>query len=347
MKLYLFPTFAAPDPRHENAWRVRVSGVCLKSRTRKLKRKVLVKLLRRLTDVPDDDLESELCRLRTEPFFLAGARKGRIRFEIDDRPIAIVKKTRRNGQFRAKLLVKEAELSPDAAHANTFCLAARDEKSNVEAGNLRIRMIAASGESVISDIDDTIKFSDVENRAELLANTFTRPFQPVQGMPGVFRHLADRGCEFHYVTASPWQLYEPLDDFIRVEGYPPGSMHFRTFRVSDHLLKKLGVIHRGGKAAAVRRILGSFPDRRFTLIGDSGEKDIEIYSRCYRLFPDRVKRILIRLVRPEHKHRESVIEGQLLLPPDVFQVFETPRELAEIMGVPDVGANAQSVQNPC
>ncbi|MDG2012162.1 MAG: App1 family protein, partial [Pirellulaceae bacterium] len=107
-----------------------------------------------------------------------------------------------------------------------------------------------------------------------------------------------------------------------------------TFRISDHLLKRVGVIHRGGKAAAVRRILASFPDRKFTLIGDSGEKDIEIYSRCYHQFPDRVSQILIRLIRPEHRFRESVIEGQLLLPPSVFKVFETPEELAEIMNVP-------------
>ena len=298
-----------------------------------MQQKVLVNLLRRLTDVPHDQLESELCQQRSEPFYLAPSRKRRIKFEVDDQPIATIRKTKRNGQFRAKLLIKEPELSHGFDQRGVFNLSARDDESGIMAGGLKIRMIPATGESVISDIDDTIKFSNVENRAELLANTFVRKFLPIEGMASVYQQLHERGCVFHYVTASPWQLYQPLVEFLGEENYPAGSMHFRTFRLSDHLLKRLGVIHRGGKAAAVRRILSSFPNRRFTLIGDSGEKDLEIYTRCYRQFPDRVERILIRLIRPVHRHRESVIEGQLLLPPEVFQVFETPEQLADIMGV--------------
>ncbi|MCP4463741.1 MAG: DUF2183 domain-containing protein [Planctomycetaceae bacterium] len=334
VKLFLFPTFAAPDSEHERAWRVRVSGVCLREKTRLIQRKVLENVLKRLTDVDDEELESELCHRRSEPFFMAPLRKRKIRFEVDKRAIATIKKTKRNGQFRAKLLVKETELAENFAETGLLDLSARDRESSILKGALKVRMVPARGHSVISDIDDTIKFSNVENRAELLANTFTRPFLPIAGMPAVYRELAAVGTEFHYVTASPWQLFEPLHAFLGEQDYPPGSMHFRTFRISDHLLKRVGVIHRGGKAAAVRRILASFPERKFTLIGDSGEKDIEIYSRCYQQFPDRVGQILIRLIRPEHRFRESVIEGQLLLPPDVFKVFETPEELAEIMNVP-------------
>ena len=332
VKLFLFPSYAAPDPRHENAWRVRVSGACLKAKTQKLRRKVLLNILRRLTDLSEEELHSELCRQRGEPFFLAGSRKSRILFEIDGQPIAKMKKTKRNGQFRAKFLVKNSELSADVSESRFIELSARDEESNVEAGKLRIPLIAEEGKSIISDIDDTIKFSNVENRAELLANTFARPFETVAGMAELFQQFQKSdGYEYHYVTASPWQLYEPLYEFLCDNGFPAGSMHFRTFRVSDHLLKRLGVIHRSGKAAAVRRILGSFPKREFTLIGDSGEKDIEIYARCYQQFPDRVKRVLIRLVKPEHVHRESVIEGRLLLPESVFQVYETADELAKIL----------------
>ena len=333
VKLYLFPTFAAPDPQHENAWRVPVSGVCLKSQPRRLQRRVLVNLLRRLTDVPQEQLDSPLCQERSAPFFMQPLRKRRICFEIDDQAIATIRKTKRNGQFRAKILVKEAELAENFVSTGVFELLAKDEASSELAGSLQVPMIMPQGESVISDIDDTIKFSNVENRAELLANTFVREFQPIPGMAAVYRDLKRRGCEFHYVTASPWQLFQPLEHFLRMEDYPSGSMHFRTFRISDHFLKRLGVIHRGGKAAAVRRILASFPNRKFTLIGDSGEKDLEIYSRCYRQFPDRVQRILIRLVRPEHRYRESVIAGQLMLPPDVFHVFESPPQVAEIMGL--------------
>ncbi|MDG2014021.1 MAG: hypothetical protein P8J33_10970, partial [Pirellulaceae bacterium] len=115
MKLFLFPTFAAPDSKHERAWQVSVSGVCLREKARLIQQKVLENVLKRLTDVEDHELESELCHRRSEPFFMAPLRKRKIRFEIDGEAIATIKKTKRNGQFRAKLLVKETELSEDFA----------------------------------------------------------------------------------------------------------------------------------------------------------------------------------------------------------------------------------------
>jgi hypothetical protein len=347
VKLFLFPTYAAPDPVERDAWRVWVSGVCLKTATRRLQRKVLINLLQRLTDVPDEMLQSDLFRARTSLFFLAPARKRKLQFEVADRVVGAVRKTRRNGHFRARLLLREADLPPRRPGPGMpFGLLAREIESGDVAGCLNIPLVSAEGHSVISDIDDTIKFSNVENRAELLANTFMRDFTPIAGMPAVYRNLQERGFAFHYVTASPWQLYHPLEAFLAAQQYPAGSMHFRTFRISDHLLKRLGVIHRGGKSAAVRRILTSFPNRKFTLIGDSGEKDLEIYARCYRQFPDRVQRVVIRLVRPEHRYRESVIEGQLLLPPDVLQLFETPDQLADIMRLPPRGESPAAAADP-
>ena len=338
LKIFLFPTFAAPDLRHENAWSLPISGVCLKSKTKRLKRKVLVNVLKRLTDVSVEEFESPLCQTRTAPFFMAPSRKKRIRFLVNGVPVATVKKTKRNGQFRARVLIKETDLVTGGPRPAQFSLSACQEESDITAADLNVGLIPARGMSVISDIDDTIKFSNVENRAELLANTFMREFVAIEGMADVYREQAARGAVFHYVTASPWQLYQPLHEFLAQEGYPRGSMHFRTFRISDQLVKRLGVIHRGGKAAAVRRILASFPERKFTLIGDSGEKDAEIYSRCYQQYPDRVEKVLIRLIRPEHWHRESVIESRLTLPPEVFQTFETAEQLRELMsGSPNIG----------
>ena len=94
---------------------------------------------------------------------MAPLRKRKIRFEIDDQPIATIKKTKRNGQFRARLLVKEADLLQGESGRGGFELSARDRESSFLAGTLPIRMIPAEGHSIISDIDDTIKFSNVEN----------------------------------------------------------------------------------------------------------------------------------------------------------------------------------------
>ena len=46
----------------------------------------------------------------------------------------------------------------------------------------RCQVLPPKGIAVVSDIDDTIKDSNVLDKKELLANTFLRPFRAVSGM---------------------------------------------------------------------------------------------------------------------------------------------------------------------
>ena len=63
--------------------------------------------------------------------------------------------------------------------------------------------VAPEGLSVVSDIDDTIKISQVTDKKALLANTFLKPFEAVPEMAPVYRRLAEAGAVFHYVSSSP------------------------------------------------------------------------------------------------------------------------------------------------
>ena len=87
----------------------------------------------------------------------------------------------------------------------------------------RVQLVEPQGRSVISDIDDTIKITGVGDPQAMLANTFLRPLRPVPGMATLYRQWADRGAVFHYVSASPWQLYAPLADFLAAEQFPAGT----------------------------------------------------------------------------------------------------------------------------
>ena len=69
-----------------------------------------------------------------------------------------------------------------------------------------VQLLPPRGVSVVSDVDDTIKISQVADHRELLNNTFLRPMEAVPGMPALYRRWAKDGAAFHYVTASPWQL---------------------------------------------------------------------------------------------------------------------------------------------
>ncbi|CAA2103494.1 phosphatidate phosphatase App1 family protein [Variovorax paradoxus] len=161
------------------------------------------------------------------------------------------------------------------------------------------QIVPAEGLSVISDIDDTIKHTQVRDRREMLLNTFSRRFEAAPRMAAWYRALAKTpGTRFHYLSASPIQLYPALSDFIRNADFPAGSMHLRestTWRTlvpaaEDSRAHKLGVID---------RLIAEFPQRRFVLVGDSGEADPELYAQTFRTHPQRIDAIVIRDVTGE------------------------------------------------
>ncbi len=92
-----------------------------------------------------------------------------------------------------------------------------------------VQLLESEGESVISDIDDTIKITEIPAGTEVvLRNTFLRDFAEVPEMAQIYRALLPKKA-FHYVSGGPWQLYGPLAEFlISKVGFPIGSFHLRA-----------------------------------------------------------------------------------------------------------------------
>ena len=164
---------------------------------------------------------------------------------------------------------------------------------------------------VISDIDDTVVRSSVTEiskmvRIALLNNAHTR--LPFEGVASFYRAL-QRGVAgdtdgpqnpIFYVSSSPWNLYDLLEDFLDVHGVPAGPLFLKDWSpttVRGHEEHKLGTI---------RRLLETYADLPFILIGDSGEKDPEIYRQVVREHPGRVRTIYIRdVTSDESRHRRA------------------------------------------
>ena len=96
--------------------------------------------------------------------------------------------------------------------------------------------------------------------------------------------------------SSPWQLFEPLWQWLSSVGYPAGTMHMRPLRLDVPSAFLLLMPLKHAKRKAISSILKAFPERRFVLVGDSVEKDPEIYSKIAARFGDRIERICIRQV---------------------------------------------------
>jgi phosphatidate phosphatase APP1 len=136
-----------------------------------------------------------------------------------------------------------------------------------------IDIIDPYGISVISDIDDTIKVTDVlDGKDAILQNTFFRTAVEVPHMNEVYSNWANEGAHVHYVSNSPWQVYPALSEFITEKKFPQGSMHLRAVSTQDLIIGKPGK----HKLEVIPKIIKDFPNRKFILVGDSGEIDPEV-----------------------------------------------------------------------
>ena len=162
------------------------------------------------------------------------------------------------------------------------------------------------GFGVISDLDDTVVRSSATNLLKMAwivvrNNAHTRlPFEGV----GAFYEALRRGEEgdafnpIFYVSSSPWNIYDLLEDFLNVHGIPPGPLFLKDW--SPTVLGK----HQDYKLGVIRTLLDTYEDLPFILIGDSGEEDPEIYLQVIREYPGRIKTVYIRDVSPDVRDAE-------------------------------------------
>ncbi len=145
---------------------------------------------------------------------------------------------------------------------------------------------------VLSDIDDTILETGVERVGRMVAQTLTGSAltrTPFPGAAELYLDLAAGVNPVFYVSSSPWNLHTFLLAFLRHRGFPRGPVLLR-----DLLGTSAG---REQKEGRIREILDLHPDLPFVLVGDSGERDPEIYAEIVRAHPDRILAVYIREVR--------------------------------------------------
>lgn len=277
-----------------------------------------------LTDLSDE--EERVFRSRAREFAVDHERDKRITIACGARTF-VSRPSQPNGHFSVDVVVREGK----AGEAVPFTVRLESGDSRQLSGESRL--VAPSGLSVISDVDDTVKDSNVLDRSELVANTFCRPHRPVEGMPGRFAAWGGQGVVFHYVTASPWQLYLSIRAFLDDHGFPLTEIQMRHLRLSDSSVVDFFRDSQAYKTARVEEILRRFPERSFVLIGDSGERDPAVYAGIAAKHPDRVAAIFIRAVREEDRDRARYSEIFRGVEGSKWVLFDDPAALP-----PDLGA---------
>lgn len=165
-----------------------------------------------------------------------------------------------------------------------------------------VKITEPKGISMISDVDDTIKHSSIGSGArEIFRNAFIRDLADltIDGVKEWYNTMYDMGVGIHYVSNSPWQLFPVLVSFFQKAELPPGSYHLKQY---SGMLQGIFEPVAERKKGTLDKIMRDFPERKFILVGDSGEADLEVYTDVVLANPGKVVAIFIRdVTTPENQ----------------------------------------------
>ena len=168
---------------------------------------------------------------------------------------------------------------------------------------------------VISDIDDTVVYTGVAHKLKMLWHLFFSEAESrvaFAGVAALYRalHRGPYGRQFNpmlYVSRGPWRIYDVLDLFFSLHDIPAGPvLYLRYWGLTiEHPLPRRARDH---KLTLIRQALEVYRDLPFVLIGDSGQKDPEIYARIVHEHPGRIRAIYIRDVGSAPDRRRSIAQ---------------------------------------
>jgi len=181
---------------------------------------------------------------------------------------------------------------------------------------------------IISDVDDTILHTGVTGLLTVTRLTFlhnARTRKPLRGVATLYKAIQDglvadqpQNNPVFYVSSSPWNLHDLLEDFLELNAIPKGPILLRDLGFDENKFLKEGHDHKLKKA---KKVMAAYPNLPFILFGDSGQEDAVLYAAAAKSNPDQVKAIFIRDVDPDiDSHYDQNIKA--------------PVEIAESAGVP-------------
>jgi phosphatidate phosphatase APP1 len=168
---------------------------------------------------------------------------------------------------------------------------------------------------VISDIDDTVLESSILHWRTAAQLTFlhnARTRKPLAGVAALYGALqrgrsvgtnAQRAITggaqnpIFYVSSSPWNLVDLLEDFLDLNGIPPGPLLLQDLGIDEgKFISPRGHRH---KLERTLELIATYPQLKWVLCGDTGQADAGLYSEVVLKHPDRVLAVYIRDVDPD------------------------------------------------
>jgi phosphatidate phosphatase APP1 len=320
--LLIFPTFAYESPNKVNAV-VSVEGKVYKPEKKPLLRKLALEVLEDLAglDVNDDNMDLSTFNDRMDKFIVDDESNVPVKLKI----LGTTKtfSTDIKGHFKGSITIKKSKIKDSQIFPEVLN---HPNPKNIIAN--KITLIPNNGIAVISDIDDTIRITNMKNSKEMIANAFFYPFRPIPGMSDLYSYMKDKAINFFYVSATFSQFLVPLISFLEDNNYPIGQFFMKFVSFDDlSFFSHATDAPTSIKPPYLEEIWTTFQQKKFIVIGDDGESDPEIYGDFARKHPDSVVGIFIHHMDPFAIIDDERFKVAFRDLPDIAYVFKDPEEL--------------------
>lgn len=215
--------------------------------------------------------------------------------------------------------------------------------NGTDTGNATSYLVPERGFTVISDIDDTLRVTQIYEPATALMNTFAYAFTPWLNMPSIYANWSSSipDFHFHYLTTTPEQVTPNYMSFI-LDTYPPGSFDTRPLNFSN-ADETLSV-----RKYLLEKIFQTYPQRKFILMGDTSNSDVmKDYPAMVTEFPGQVQCILLRNISAtdsgdKFPYDTSGFQG---LNQSMYMFYQVPNDLMNLDILDGECVNKTVVQN--
>jgi len=154
---------------------------------------------------------------------------------------------------------------------------------------------------VICDIDDTVMVSNVPNKFKLMMNTLFKNYKQRKVVPTMVKRIQkllaqnpkDTPSTLFFISGSPQHLFKPIEAFLNYNHFPKRTIILKKIHGDnkDPLTNQLAY-----KSQKIEQLIQLYPNMKWVMFGDSGEKDKEVYELMRKRYPTKVRKFYIRNV---------------------------------------------------
>jgi len=243
--------------------------------------------------------------LRVDPFLVDNQSDELLRVRIGD-DIYSLNASLSSGQFSGDIRIPYTQVKKIMTVDNKIIYTLLADTKNNKGIVGQLDVIADKGVMVISDVDDTVKVSEVYvSKERLLENVFLNSQKPIIQVRSILKELQKKtpSTHFFYVSGSPKQLHQNITVFLKKHEFPAGPIYLKDFQSTPFSTSFFNFFDDNAtfkhKVETISKLIEDFPEKEVVLVGDSGEKDPEIYAMLLQKFPKQIEKVYLHNVTSE------------------------------------------------